>query len=101
MIIISDIDYLEPVAETSAMRLNGGFNAKGGFNALAIANFFAFASSPSTATDAVVETKTFSSPKSSYATSSINLIAAAPGPNGLTSASATTSASISPTIKTI
>jgi hypothetical protein len=96
--LISDIDYLEPVSETSAMHLIGS----SGFNALAIADFFALASSYSTVTNADVKNKAVSLPYGAFASSFIKLTSIAPGSNGVTSASATTSASISPsTIKPI
>jgi hypothetical protein len=97
--IISDIDYLESVLETSTTHLIGGL----GSSALAIADFFALASGPLTSTNADVKTKAVTLPiaNSSFASSSIQVTSSSPTINGVASASATATASISPTIKPI
>jgi len=91
--LISDIDYLETVSETSATHLIGGSD----LNALAIADFFALAFSPSTVTNADVKTKAIRLPNSSFASSTIQLKSIAPTSNGLTIGFANATASISPT----
>ncbi len=85
--IISDIDYLEPITETSATHLIGSSGA------LAIADSFAFTYGTSTLTNTVFKNKAVSRPNGSAASSYVNLTASSP--NGVAIASASASAGIS------
>jgi hypothetical protein len=70
--IISDIDYLEQVSETSTLHLSGG-------KAIAISSFWALAFGPSTYTSAVVNNQVVVSPNTSFASSSVQVTAASSG----------------------
>lgn len=70
--IISDIDYLDSISETSAMHVNGGGSA------LAISEFLAQAYGDSTSVISYIRNRAVSQPRKSSASSSA-LVAASGG----------------------
>ncbi len=88
--IISDLDYLESVTETSAMDLHGG-------NYTAISEFSALATGNSNRIKTSVINRVINAPKSSISISSVslNLAASSSGREAFVSASATSTSSAS------
>lgn len=85
--IISDIDYLEHLSETSAIHLSGGGSAS------AISGFWALALGPSTYTAAVANNQAVTRPGSSSASSSVQVIAVSSGGSAFASAFSSASSS--------
>ncbi|MGM3305983.1 hypothetical protein ACSQ6I_08380 [Anabaena sp. WFMT] len=86
--IISDLDYLDFIPETSTIGLNGG-------GAIAISRFSAAAFGSSTYTGTVINNLASYQPNGSVASSSIRVISIASGGNTSSSASASSLSSSS------
>jgi hypothetical protein len=86
--IISDIDYLDSLPETSAMYLNGSA-------AIAFSTFSAIASGSATYTYAALKNLALSIPAISVASSEVQVTAIASGGNIFASASAASRAAVS------
>lgn len=86
--IISDLDYLGSIPETSAIYLNGG-------DAIAISGFVASAYGSSTSTGTVLNNLVISRPSGSVASSSIKVTAIASGLNVFATASASSTSVVS------
>ncbi|MEG4323246.1 MULTISPECIES: hypothetical protein [unclassified Microcoleus] len=85
--IISDLDYLDSMPETSAMYLNGS-------GAVAISGFLATASGMSAYTGTVLNNLVINRPSGSFAISSANVISIASGGTVFASASASSISSV-------
>lgn len=86
---ISDLDYLEPLSETSAIHLKGG-------TAGASSKFLAFASGNSTNTSTFVKNRAISEGRGSFASSSVRVTSIATGDgNNFAQSSASSAAFVS------
>ncbi len=86
---ISDLDYSNSILDTAASRVEGGNSA------VAISAFYGFAWGRATNTSTVLYNQANSLPYNFSAYSSINVQAVASGRNAVTSASASSVASVS------
>lgn len=87
--IISDIDYLDSISETSAMYVNGGGSA------LAISGFSAQAYGDSTSVITYIRNRAVSQPRKSSASSSAFVGATASGDDTLVTVSASSASFVS------
>lgn len=86
--IISDIDYLESIAEADAMHLSGGY-------ATALSQFSAFSFGNSTSTSTVIKNKAVNGYRGiSFASSNVSSTSAASGDNTITGSSASSASSV-------
>ncbi|MBW4601518.1 MAG: hypothetical protein KME29_18570 [Calothrix sp. FI2-JRJ7] len=86
--IISDIDYLDSISDTSAMHVSGG-------SALAFSGFSAQAYGDSTSVISYIRNRAVSTPRKSSASSSASVGAAASGSDTLVTVSASSASFVS------